>query len=520
MSFFKSVSNIGFWTILSRISGFFREILTAKFIGSGAIMDAIILSMKLPAFLRRLTAEGAFSAAFIPLFSKILNQKGQESALKFASVIQTLMLAFLLILTFLFIIFASQIVPFLLPGLKKNSERLAFVITFGRFSFPFIVFISLTALYGGILNSVQRFTSFAASPFFGNLFIIFFVLLLIKVSALTSVAQIGFLFIIAVTLSGLVQLLTVLIACWRGGYMPSFSLCTRGPYIRSFFKKLLPAVFSSGITQVNLFIGIFIASWLPTGSISFLNYADRLIQLPTSIVGTALSVALLPLLSKKMSLGEVRSANVYQNLALSVSILVSAFVIVFLTGVPHLIVSLVFKRGAFNANAAFETAKTLFAYSWGLPAYLMIKILSVRAFAKGLTKLPLMSGFLSMLVDIALSLLLLKTFKQVGIAFATSIAAWVNVIALSILLNRHKQWSWPRETLVFMLKMFAFSLVNICLFWLILTVYPLKQISAVTSVFFLTGVGVIVILLFYVFTRIFCNTQFQQFSQFFKNKLS
>jgi putative peptidoglycan lipid II flippase len=470
MSFLKSASQISLWTVASRITGFFREVVAASYIGSGVFMDALVIAIKFPSFLRRLTAEGAFSVCFIPLFSGILNKSGTESARRFASQIFFVLLSILGAVTVLFVIFAPQIVPFILPGLKESPERLAYAVFYSRVSFPFIIFISLTALYGGILNAYGCFAAFAASPFLGNVFIIAFVLAVAFVFGLHSPSVIAAIFIGSVTLSACVQFLTVFLANRRQGLSIRPMFPQDLGRLRTFFKKLGPAAFGSGISQVNLFVGLFIASWLPVGGLSYLNYADRLIQLPTSVIGTAMSVALLPLLARHISCGNTQAADKQQEVALMIALLVSGLFVVAFMSLPELLVTFVFKRGAFHQEAAVETSRTLMGYAWGLPAYVMAKILSSRAFARGMTQLPLLAGGASVITDIVLSLALLSTYQYVGIAFATSAAAWVNVLILGVLLKKSGEWCWPRKLIIFALKLGGVVLFLTLLFKHILNV--------------------------------------------------
>lgn len=434
MNLLRAVSTVGAYTIASRVGGFVREILTASFLGVGAATDALTLAIKLPAFFRRLFAEGAFNACFVPLFAGLWAAEGEKDAKTFAEHVLTLLTVVLLLVVLCVELFLPTIIPILLPGFGKTPERLELLIQFTRVTFPFIFFISLTALYGGILNSLDRFTAVASSPMMGNIFII------AAVFALNShLSTPGYAFAIAVGASGLIQLLWVMVPCWKLGLRLRFSRPRLTPPLRKFFTNMGPAALGSGVIQINLFMGAFIASWLPVGSITYLNFADRLNQLPLSVIGIAISTALLPLLSRQLRTGTAQEVHESQMMAIEFSLFLTFPAMLALIFLAQPLVMILFEHGAFTSVDTKQTAQTLAAYACGLPAYVMVKILSTRFFAAGDTRTPLMTGALSILVDIGLSILLMNTWRHIGIAFATSAAAWVNVIALAIILLVRQQ---------------------------------------------------------------------------------
>jgi len=453
MSFLKNVSRIGLWTILSRIAGFGREILTAYFLGVGLVVDALVIAMKIPSFVRRITAEGSMNACFIPLYSEVYATKGHLEAQKFAGSILSLFVIFLLLFSALIINFAEPIITTVFSGLRHTPERLAYTIYFTQIITPFTLFISITAIYGGVLNAKEHFTAFAASPFFGNLTIIILAWTAFMMCPSSTLLTKGAFFAVAILISGCVQALVVIIDAYRKNLLFSFAWPLKTKALRSFFKRLGPSALGSGIAQVNLMVGLLIASWLPSGNISYLNYADRLSQLPLSVIGTAMGVAILPLLSKALAKKKTSHANSAQEMALAIALALSVFVVIYVTGFSRHIVTFIYQYGAFKESDAFHTSNALLAYIWGLPAYVSIKILSARFFAKGMVGPPLLAGLLSVVSDIILSILLSRIWGHVGIAIATSLAAWINVSALLVLLHTKKQWHASKDLKVYLLKM-------------------------------------------------------------------
>lgn len=444
MKLIRSILTVGGFTVGSRVAGFVREVLTASFLGAGAASDALVLAIKLPSFFRRLFAEGAFNASFVPLFAGLLAAEGKDSARTFAEQIFTLLLTSLLLLVVIVELFLPSILSALVPGFEKTPERLYYAIEFSRITFPFIFFISLTALYSGILNSFDRFAAVASSPMIGNLGIIAIVFALH-----TQFSSAGYSFAIGITVCGVIQWLWVLFPAIKKGMLLRLRKPELSPNVKRFFVILGPAAFGSGIVQINLFVGSWIASWLPTGAISYLNFADRLNQLPLSVIGVAVSTALLPLLSKQIRSGAERDASASQNLALEFSMFLTLPATLALTLIAHPLVAAVFERGAFSAEDSLATGYTLMALALGLPAYVMIKVFTTGFFARQDTKTPIYTALAGIAVDIILSLILMGPLKQIGIALATAAAAWVNALFLGYLLWRKGHLIIEKRLLMF-----------------------------------------------------------------------
>ncbi len=452
MNLVRSITTVSGYTIGSRLVGFVREVLTASFLGAGPAADALVFAIKFPGIFRRFFAEGAFNAAFVPLFAGLLATKGKKEAHTFAEQILTLWVGALFLLILFIEFFLPTLIPLLLPGLKSTPDRLFYVIEFSRITFPFIFFISLTALYSGILNSIDKFAIVASSPMVGNM-----VWIAIILAFYDKFFSSGYAFAWGVMGCGICQWLWVWIPSFKEGMSLRFVWPKFNANVAHFFKILAPAAFGSGVVQINLFLGAYIASWLPTGAVSYLNYADRLNQLPLSVIGVAVSTALLPILSRHIRAKAWNKAHQIQSQALEFSMFLTLPAALALIFLADLFVMIVFERGAFTDQDTTATALTLQALAVGLPAYVLIKVFSSSFFARQDTRTPVYTACAGIAVDIGLSLALMGSFHQVGIAFATAAAGWINAILLGYLL-------WRQGHLVFedRLKKFSSRMILTC----------------------------------------------------------
>lgn len=473
MNLVRSITTVGGYTVGSRLFGFVREILTASFLGAGPAADALVVAIKLPSFFRRLFAEGAFNSSFVPLFAGLLATKGKEEARTFAEQILTLWVGVLFLLLICVELFLPTLMSLLVPGFKSTPERLYYAIEFSRITFPFIFFISLTALYSGILNSIDKFAVVASSPMIGNMAIIAVVL-----GFYDTFFSAGYAFAWGIMACGILQWVWVWIPSLKQGMGLRFVWPRFDANVKRFFKILAPAAFGSGVVQINLFVGAFIASWLPTGAISYLNYADRLNQLPLSVIGVAVSTALLPILSRQIRAGSWKKAHQTQNQAIEFSMFLTLPAALALIFLAEPFVMVVFERGAFTEQDTQATSLTLQALAIGLPAYVLIKVFSSSFFSRQDTLTPVYTACAGIAVDIGLSLYLMGTWHQVGIAFATAAAGWVNAGLLGFLL-----WNQGHLFLEARLKKFIFRMVFTCT----ATVVLLKSLQFVIHPFLLEG---------------------------------
>jgi putative peptidoglycan lipid II flippase len=431
MKLIRSIATISGYTAGSRVFGFLREILMAYFLGAGLKSDALVIAIKLPSILRRLFAEGAFNTTFVPMFARLLAGDKPEEARSFAEEILSILTFSLALLVIIVEVILPWIMPIVVPGFIKTPERLALAIEYSRITFPFIFFISLTALYSGILNSLERFVAVASSPMMGNVGIILVVFALVPFAIPP-----GHAFSVGIAFCGVIQFLWVLYPAYKSGMSLRLKLPRLTPRVKKFLLLAGPAAAGSGIVQINILLDTLIASLLPAGGVSYIHYADRLNQLPLSMLGTAVGTALLPLLSKKLRSNDIKGAIESQNLALEYALLFVLPAAIGLIFLAQPLMKVLFERGDFGPTETRASAHALMALASGLPAYIMIKIFSTSFFARQDTKTPVKFAILSVVINLILNLTLIWPLKHVGLALSTSIAAWINAILLATTLWR------------------------------------------------------------------------------------
>ena len=430
MSFGRSVATVGGLTLISRILGFIRDVMSAQILGAGPVADAAFVAFRLPNLFRRLFAEGAFSVAFVPLFSGTLEEDGQAKAADFAEQAQAVMLLVLAPLTILAIIFMPDIMIVLAPGFRPGTDRYDLAVTLSRITFPYLVLISLSALQGGVLNALDKYWAFAAAPIFFNLCLILgFLLTPYMPTAGHSLAW-------GEALAGVVQFIWMLHACRRAGILLRLRRPRLTPMVRRLFVLMGPAALGGGAAQLNAYIDTVIGSILPSGSISYLYYADRLNQLPLGVIGIAVGTALTPLLSRHAKAGRLAELKASMAQALEVSLLLALPAAVALIVAARPIMEALFAHGKFSESDASNAAIGLAAYSTGIPAYILAKILSVGFFARQDTKTPVKYSTIAIVANTCLSLSLIHWLGYVGIALSTGLTAWLNV---ALLVRRMRQ---------------------------------------------------------------------------------
>jgi putative peptidoglycan lipid II flippase len=439
MSLLRSVATVGGSTLISRVLGFVREMLTAAFLGASPISDAFFVALRLPNMFRSLFAEGAFSAAFVPIFAGTIAKEGRAAALSFAEDV----LAALLTALCLFLLLGEALTPVILrviaPGFAAEPGKFALAVELTRIMFPYLVYISLVAFLGGMLNSIERFAATAATPALLNIFLI---------AALVFVRPVsGQALAWAVTAAGLAQFLWLMVSCRQAGLLLSLPRPRLSPPVRRLLRIMLPAVFGSGVVQVNLLVSTAIASLLPTGAVSYLSYADRLNQLPLALVGIAVGTAILPPLSRQVRTGDAAGASHTQNRGLELALLLTLPAAIALAVAAHPILAAVYQHGAFGAAQTAATAPALAAYAVGLPAFVLIKVMAPGFFARHDTATPVKIAAATMGVNIALTVCLglVLPLAHVGVALATSIAGWVNALSLVAMLHRRGYFAVDRQ---------------------------------------------------------------------------
>jgi putative peptidoglycan lipid II flippase len=431
MPLLRSVATVGSYTLLSRVFGFIRDVLTAAILGAGPVADAFFVAQRLPNLFRSLFAEGAFSAAFVPLFAGTMAEHGKEAARMFAEDALAVLLAALLGFVLLGEIFMPAVMAVIAPGFGEDPAKFGLAIDLARITFPYLLFIALVALQGGVLNSVDRFAAAAATPVLLNLFLIAALLMMDRFGWHDGRALAW-----AVTGAGLAQFLWLLSSCARAGLALRLPMPRLTPGVRRTLAVMAPGTLGAGVTQLNLLISTALASLLPGGSVSYLYYADRLNQLPLGVVGIAVGTAILPPLSRQLRLGLAAEAVDTQNRGVELALLLTLPAAVALAVLATPILAVLFQRGAFSPADTAATAAALAAYAAGLPGFVLVKVVAPAFFARHDTATPVKVAIAAMTANLCLTLVLMQFLAHVGIALATTVAGWVNALTLLGLLLR------------------------------------------------------------------------------------
>lgn len=433
MSLLRAVATVGSYTMASRIMGFVRDALMAAVLGVSGSTDAFFVAFKLPNFFRRFFAEGAFNAAFVPLFSGWLVKRGHEWTKTSAEYIFSVLLVSLITLVCVFEFSMPWVIKLLAPGFSDTPDRYQLTVNLARITFPYILFISLSAFFAGILNSFNKFAAAAGAPIVLNIFMITSLII-----SYYAPGEDAYLLAWGVFFAGIGQLILL----WRSSKKTGMDIGLRKPELNYQVKRLLklgiPGGIGAGVVQINLLINLMFASVLPTGAVSYLFYADRLNQLPLGVIGIAVTTALLPQLSKCIKAGHMKTAYHLQNRALEFALALTLPSTVALMVMAYPFVQVLFERGEFTSADTAATAMTLAAYVLGLPAYVLVKIFAVPFFARKDTTSPVIAASICVGVSLVLNFILIHPFSYIGLALSTSLAAWVNVGLLMYQLHKRK----------------------------------------------------------------------------------
>jgi len=420
MNLIASTSTFGFFTLISRILGYVRDILIAIFLGTSLFADAFFVAFRLPNTFRRLFAEGTFNAAFIPSYAGQL-AKNKVEADNFAKNVFNLLFIILLFLVLLAEIFMPQLIFLIAPGFYKDPDKLKLAVDLSRITFPFLFFICLASFFGAILNSYNKFAAAAAAPIILNIILIgsLFFSKWINISDVLILSY-------AVSLAGFLQLI-VLFFFVRKNFKPILSVKIKmDEQIKLFFRKLLPSIFSSGVTQINILVGTIIASF-QAGAVSYLYYADRVYQMNLAVAGIAVGTVMLPELSKHVKNNNSEQIANLQNRALELCLFLSIPAAVALVLASEEIITSLFGYGSFDNESVTNTAIALTFFAIGVPAFSILKIFSNYFFARDDTKTPFYLSVVSVILNVLISVAFFKEFGFVIIPIATSISSWINV---------------------------------------------------------------------------------------------
>ena len=452
MNLLHSASIFSFFTLVSRLLGYLRDILIATFLGASIYADAFFIAFRLPNTFRRLFAEGVFNAAFIPSYTnaKLINENEGK---KFADDVLNLLIIILLGIVFIVEIFTPAIVYLIAPGFIEDTDKFNLAVELTKITFPFLFFVSLSSLFSGILNTNNKFAAAAAAPIILNVFLILS-LIISYFFDLNFEVNLSY----AVSLSGLFQLL-FLIFFTKYYYKPSINFkITINSKIKFFLKKLLPSIFSSGVTQINILVGTIIASF-EAGAVSYLYYADRIYQINLAIAGIAIGTVALPELSKNIKIGNIVNVTNIQNKSLELCLLLSLPACLGLIIASEEIISALFGYGSFSEENVALTAKALKYFGFGVPAFALIKILSNFLFARDNTKVPFYISTFIVFLNILISIIYFKEIGFVIIPIATTVSTWIGVLIYLILLIKFKYFSFKSIFFINVIKILISSAI-------------------------------------------------------------
>jgi len=445
MNLVKVTGTIGGLTMVSRVLGFAREMVFARIMGAGMAADAFALAFLIPNLFRRLFGEGAFAAGFVPLFSQRLNgEGGLEEARRFAEEVMAVFLPILVIITAIFVVFMPAFVWLLASGWRGDPEKFALAVTLSRITFPYLIFISLVSLFSGVLNSLTRFAAAAFAPALLNIALIAAQLLVPEGGPATAEALAW-----GVIAGGVLQL----ILCWASVHRLGLRIGIKWPRMTGRVKELLmlilPATLGSGIYYISQLFYAYFATSLPEGSLVYLGFADRLNQLPLAIIGSALGTAILPTISRAVDVGNSERAAHVQGQATELAMLLTLPAAIALAVTSGPIVAALFQGGRFTAEDAATTGLVLSIIVAGLPAYVLIKVLTPGFYARKDMKTPVYIAFCMLGIGIGLNFALIPIMGISALALTTAASAWLNALALYVVLHvrghfRIQAWLWVR----------------------------------------------------------------------------
>ncbi len=431
----QSTAVTGGMTLISRITGLARDVVFAGLIGAGAgvAADAFYVAFRIPNFLRRIFGEGAFSQAFVPVFTEYKTRAAPEEARAFVNHMTGVLGVILFVVTLIGVLAAPILVMVLAPGFLDEPHKYDLTVQMLRIMFPYLLFISFVAMAAGILNTYGKFGAAAFTPVLLNLCLIGAAVWLAPRMAEPVMALAW-----GVFLAGIVQLVFQwpFLRAIRMAPRPRLKPAHDG--VGRVFKLMLPAIFGVSVSQINLLVNTLLASFLVTGSVSWLYYSDRLMEFPLGVFGIALATVILPSLSHKHATNSHEEFSHLLDWALRWVVLIGLPASVALVVLAGPLLATLFHYGAFNANDVRMSASALMAFSLGLLGFLLVKVLAPGFYARQDTKTPVRIGIVAMLANIVLSLVLVYPLKHVGLALAISLAAFLNAALLYRWLRKHE----------------------------------------------------------------------------------
>lgn len=482
----KAAGIVGAATMVSRVFGLFRDMVIAAFFGASWMTDAFWVAFRIPNMLRRLLGEGSLTISFVPVFTEYLEKKSKQEALELAQNAFNILAAILALVSVVGILISPLIVGLIAPGFISDPQKFGLTVFLNRLMFPYIFFIALVALCMGILNSFRHFTAPALSPVLLNIAMIAAAFLLRPFFAapITSLA-------IGVLIGGVLQLAMQWPFLLKFGFVPKLKFNLRHPGVKQIGLLMLPAILGAGVSTINVFVGTILASLLPGGSVTYLFYADRIMELPLGVFAIAIGTAALPSFSRHVATGkmdELKSGIAF-SLRLMLFLTIPATVALMALNLP--IISVLFQRGAFDVQAAVYTGQALFCYALGLCAFSVLRVFVSSFYSLQDSKWPLKAAVITLIVNLLASLILMYSLKHNGIALASSISAIVNVLVLAyvlktkigVYLDRAFYASVSRIVLSALLMLGAIGLVEYIMPWNTHAAFQIRLIYLSVAIF-------------------------------------
>lgn len=489
MSLIKKFASVGGATMASRVLGFVREAMIGAALGAGPVADAFYAAFAFPNLFRRLFAEGAFNSAFVPMFARKVEVEGLAAAKLFAEEVLSVLILALGVLTVLALIFMPSLVGTVVaPLFKDTPDKFNLTVDLTRIMFPYLMAMSLMAMFSGIMNSFRKYFLAALAPVLLNILMVA-VLWAAMGRGLTQ-NQIGTWLAWSVTVAGLLQLGVLVYAVLKEKFLPGLRLPKLTPEVKKLLILMGPAMLTGGVIQINIMIGRIIASG-QDGAIALLNYADRINQLPLGVIGVAIGVVLLPELARALAAGDAKEAKHLQNRSLEFAFGITLPAAVAMIVMPVPLVNILYERGAFTAEITAAAAQALAAFAGGLPAFVLIKVLQPAFFAREDMKRPLYFSIVGVAANIVISLALFPSIGHVGIALATTISAWMQTALLAAVLWQKDLFRPSGSTLLRLAKSLVCGLIMGVFIWLALENFPHYFASPSTWVRVLTTLATV-----------------------------
>lgn len=469
----RSVSTVSAMTFISRVLGFARDMILANIFGANASFDAFLVAFKIPNFMRRLFAEGAFSQAFIPILSEYKSQQSMDETKALTHRVFSALFLTLTVVSILGILFSGPIVQVFAPGFADDA-RFALTVTLLQVTFPYLLLISLTAFAAGILNTYRFFSLPAFTPVLLNIALIGAALWMTGLFAQPVVALAW-----GVIIGGIGQLALQLFALWRMGFFPRFTFNIKDAGVIRILKLMGPAVLGASVMQINLLVDAVFASFLPVGSVTWLYYSERLMEFPLGMFGVALSTVILPHLSEHFAAGRHQAFSASIDWALRWTVLIGVPAVIGLSLLRQPILITLFQYGAFSSTDSLMSSKSLLALCAGLIAFIGVKVLVSAFYAQQNTRLPVKIAIMALLTNVILNAVFIGPLQHAGLALASSISAWLNALTLLIALVCSKQFTFNNGWPAFMARLGLSSLMMAAV--LIALIAPAEQWAALSA---------------------------------------